>query len=133
MGAHSAVWQGYVDSSLMGSGQFDKAAILSYDFSDVEATSAGFTITPQELESIKAAFTSSDHAMTNGFTLGGDKFFSIKADARSLYGKKQKEGAVIVRTASCILVGHHSEAVQTPNAATAIEGVADYIIKATGA
>jgi profilin len=44
MGQHSAVWQGYVDSSLMGSGQFDKAAILSYDFSDVEAQSPNFKV-----------------------------------------------------------------------------------------
>ncbi|BCS30533.1 profilin [Aspergillus puulaauensis] len=127
MGAHSAIWQGYVDSSLMGSGQFDKAAILSPDFSGVEASSAGFSITPQEIQGIGSAFGDSSYAMQHGFTIGGEKFLAIKADDRSLYGKKGKEGAVIVRTASCIMVGHHTEAVQTTNAATAIEGVADYI------
>lgn len=30
--------------SLMGSGQFDKAAILSPDFSGVEAASSGFSV-----------------------------------------------------------------------------------------
>lgn len=31
-------------NSLMGSGQFDKAAILSHDCSGVEASSPGFTV-----------------------------------------------------------------------------------------
>ncbi|KAL4914397.1 profilin [Aspergillus aurantiobrunneus] len=127
MGAHSAIWQGYVDSSLMGSGQFDKAAILSPDFSGVEASSQGFTISPQEIQGIGSAFGDSTYAMQNGFSIGGEKFFAIKADERSVYGKKGKEGAVIVRTASCIMIGHHNEAVQTPNAAAAIEKVADYL------
>ncbi|KAL4945789.1 hypothetical protein BDV06DRAFT_184147 [Aspergillus oleicola] len=130
MGAHSAVWQGYVDSSLMGSGQFDKAAIISADFREVEATSAGFTISPQDISSIGSAFGDSSYAMQHGFTLGGEKFLAIKADERSVYGKKGKEGVIIVRTPSCILVGHHSEAVQTTNAAAAIEKVGDYLIGA---
>ncbi|KAL3481438.1 profilin [Aspergillus californicus] len=129
MGAHSAVWQGYVDSSLMGSGQFNKAAIISYDFSGVEASSAGFSISPQEIQGIGSAFGNSDYVMQNGFTIGGEKFLAIKADERSVYGKKGKEGAVIVRTPSCILVGQHGENVQTTNAAAAIEGVADYLIR----
>ncbi|KAI9372324.1 profilin [Aspergillus egyptiacus] len=127
MGAHSAIWQGYVDSSLMGSGQFDKAAIISYDFSGVEASSPGFTISPQEIQALGSAFGDSNYAMQNGFSIGGEKFFAIRADERSLYGKKGKEGVVVVRTASCIMIGHHGEAVQTTNAATAIEKVADYI------
>ncbi|KAL2849885.1 profilin [Aspergillus pseudoustus] len=65
--------------------------------------------------------------MQHGFTIGGEKFFAIRADDRSLYGKKGKEGAVVVRTVSCVMIGHHNEAVQTPNAAAALEKVADYI------
>ncbi|KAL4864318.1 hypothetical protein BDV12DRAFT_176310 [Aspergillus spectabilis] len=127
MGAHSAIWQGYVDSSLMGSGQFDKAAIISYDFSGVEASTPGFSVSPQELQGLGSAFGDSTYAMQHGFTIGGEKFLAIKADDRSLYGKKGKEGAVVVRTASAILIGHHPESIQTTNAAAAIEKVADYI------
>ncbi|KAL4762465.1 profilin [Aspergillus foveolatus] len=127
MGAHSAVWQQYVDSSLMGSGQFDKAAILSPDFSGVEASSPGFTISPQEIQGIGSAFGDSTWAMQNGVTIGGEKFLAIKADDQSVYGKKGKEGVVIVRTPSCIMIGHHTEAVQTTNAAAAIEKVGDYL------
>ncbi|RDW67315.1 profilin [Aspergillus mulundensis] len=111
----------------MGTGQFDKAAILSYDFSSVEAHSPGFTISPQEVQAIGSAFGDSTWAMQNGVTIGGEKFLAIKADEQSVYGKKGKEGVIIVRTPSCILVGHHSEATQTTNAAAAIEKVGDYL------
>ncbi|PTU20351.1 hypothetical protein P175DRAFT_0502487 [Aspergillus ochraceoroseus IBT 24754] len=111
----------------MGSGQFDKAAILSHDFSGVEASSPGFTISQEEITGLAAAFRDTGYAMQHGFHIGGEKFLAIKADERSLYGKKGKEGAIVVRAVSCIMVGHHTEAVQTTNAAAAIEKVADYI------
>ncbi|KAA8650271.1 profilin [Aspergillus tanneri] len=127
MGAHSAIWQGYVDSSLMGSGQFDKAAILSHDLSGVEAQSSGFTISPEELSGLISAYSSSDTARANGIVVGGEKFVVIRADDRSLYGKKGKEGIVIVRAKSCVMVTHHPDNVQTTNAATIVEKLVDYI------
>ncbi|KNG88621.1 profilin [Aspergillus nomiae NRRL 13137] len=145
MGAHSAVWQaspwndvanssvflstGYVDSSLMGSGQFDKAAILSHDLSGTEAYSPGFTISVEELKELAAAFDNSGVAMTNGFHVGGEKFVAIRADERSLYGKKGKEGIVVVKAKSCVMIAHHPETIQTTNAATVVENLVDYINK----
>ncbi|PLN79657.1 putative profilin [Aspergillus taichungensis] len=127
MGQHSAVWQGYVDSSLMGSGQFDKAAIVSYDFSDVEASTPGYTFSPQELSGLKGAYDNPAGAFGTGVTLAGDKFVVIRSDGTSVYGKKGKEGVIIVKTPSAILVAHHGENVQTPNAATVVENLGDYI------
>ncbi|PWY79208.1 Profilin/allergen [Aspergillus heteromorphus CBS 117.55] len=127
MGQHSAIWQGYVDSSLMGSGQFDKAAILSHDISGVEASSPGFSISPSELQGLVSAFASTDNAWGSGITVGGEKFVTIKADERSLYGKKGKEGIVVVKAVSCVMVAHHAENAQTTNAATVVENLVDYI------
>ncbi|KAB8245666.1 profilin [Aspergillus flavus] len=128
MSGHSAVWQGYVDSSLMGSGLFDKAAVLSYNLSGIEAKSSGFSISAEELQGLAAAFAQSNVAMANGIKVGGEKFVAIKADDRSLYGKKGKEGIIVVKTPSCVLVAHHGENVQTTNASAAVEKIADYII-----
>ncbi|KAJ5652896.1 hypothetical protein N7486_001187 [Penicillium sp. IBT 16267x] len=130
MGAHSAVWQGYVDSSLMGSGQFDKAGILAADFSGLEAQSPTFTLTQDDINSLAVAFTNPDDAFAKGFSIGGEKFVAIKADARSLYGKKGKEGAIVVRASSCTMIAHHGENVQTTNAATVVENLVDYLNKA---
>ncbi|KAE8157702.1 Profilin/allergen [Aspergillus tamarii] len=129
MGAHSAVWQGYVDSSLMGSNQFDKAAILSHDLSGTEAYSSGFTISHDELKGLAAAFADSSAAFANGLKVGGEKFVTIRADDRSLYGKKDKEGIVVVKAKSCVMIAHHPETIQTPNAATVVENLVDYINK----
>ncbi|CAL5871595.1 uncharacterized protein PFLUO_LOCUS5848 [Penicillium psychrofluorescens] len=127
MGQHSAIWQGYVDSSLMGSGQFDKAGILAADFSGLEASSPGFQLSQDDINTLAAAFSSSDNAFANGFSIGGEKLVTIKADERSLYGKKGKEGAIVVRATSCTIIAHHGESVQTTNAATVVENLVDYI------
>ncbi|KAF7587294.1 hypothetical protein BBP40_007425 [Aspergillus hancockii] len=112
---------------LMGSGQFDKAGILSHDLSGVEASSPGFTISPQELSELAAGFANSDNVMASGVHIGGEKFVAIRADDRSIYAKKGKEGIVIVKAKSCVMVAHHPENVQTPNAATVVENLVDYI------
>ncbi|OQE29055.1 hypothetical protein PENFLA_c004G01647 [Penicillium flavigenum] len=127
MGEHSAIWQGYVDSSLMGSGQFDKAGILAADFSGLEAASPGFTLSQEEINSLISAYTSSGNAFANGVSVCGEKFVAIRADERSVYGKKGKEGVVIARASSCTIIAHHNESVQTTNAATVVENLVDYL------
>ncbi|KAJ5467940.1 hypothetical protein N7475_005692 [Penicillium sp. IBT 31633x] len=118
---------GYVDSSLMGSGQFDKAGILAADFSGVEAASPGFALSQEEINSLITAYTSSDQAFANGFSVCGEKFVTIKADERSVYGKKGKEGVIVARASSCTIIAHHGESVQTTNAATVVENLVDYL------
>ncbi|OQD98243.1 hypothetical protein PENVUL_c073G04008 [Penicillium vulpinum] len=141
MGEHSAIWQSYVDSSLMGSGQFDKAGILAADFSGVEASSPGFTLSQDEINSLITAYTSSDQAFAGGFSVCGEKFVTIRADERSVYGKKVKilvpfdrsaplegkEGVIIARASSCTIIAHHGDTVQTTNAATVVENLVDYL------
>ncbi|EPS26373.1 Profilin-2 [Penicillium oxalicum] len=127
MGAHSATWQAYVDSSLMGSGQFQKAGVLAADFSGLEAATPGFALSQEDINSLASAFTSSDNAFANGFSIAGEKYVCIKADERSLYGKKGKEGAIVVRASACTMIGVHGATVQTTNAATVVENLIDYI------
>jgi profilin len=111
----------------MGSGQFDKAGILAADFSGLEAASPGFTLSQEEINSLISAYTSSDNAFANGISVGGDKFVVIRADERSVYGKKGKEGIIVVRASACTMIAHHGESVQTTNAATVVENLVDYI------
>ncbi|OJJ50707.1 hypothetical protein ASPZODRAFT_126633 [Penicilliopsis zonata CBS 506.65] len=124
-----SAWQPYVDSSIMGSGQFDKAAVLSYDIAKVEAGTPGYTITDKEIESIRELYKTPSNAFAHGITIGGEKFFAIKADERSLYGKKGKEGIVLVKSKSCVFVAHHTETAQTPTAAIVLENLVDYVNK----
>lgn len=38
-----------------------------------------------------------------------------------------KEGIIVVKAVSCVIVAHHPESVQTTNASNAVEGLVDYI------
>ena len=66
---------------------------------------------------------------STGLHIAGERFVVLKADDRSIYGKKGREGVVIVKTKMAILVTHYPEAVQPGAAANTVEQLADYLIK----
>lgn len=46
---------------------------------------------------------------------------------RSTNPEQNKEGAIVVRASACTIIAHHTENVQTPNAAAVVEKLVDYI------
>lgn len=60
--------------------------------------------------------------------MAGEKFFTLRSDERSLYGKKGKEGVVIVKTQQAILVAHYPESVQPGAATNTVEQLGDYLL-----
>jgi len=126
-------WQAYVDSSLVGSGHLDKAAIVSAAGDSVWATTAGFTISPTEMKAVVAALTekaATEKLWTDGIHIAGERFVVFKAEDRSIYGRKGREGIIICKTTQAILVAHYGENVIAGNAATTVEQLADYLVKA---
>ncbi|CAO1598559.1 MAG: hypothetical protein LQ349_006276 [Xanthoria aureola] len=124
-------WQAYVDTSLVSSGNIDKAAIFNSEGSSVWASSPGFTVAPAEIKAVVASFADKDDVkkvQSEGFHIASEKFFTLKSDERSLYGKKGKEGVVVVKTQQAILVAHYPESVQPGSAATTVEQLGDYLI-----
>ncbi|KAL1954517.1 hypothetical protein VTO42DRAFT_1077 [Malbranchea cinnamomea] len=126
-------WQAYVDTSLVGSGHVDKAAIFDAKGSSVWAASPGFSVSPQEIQAIVASFTNPPEGQlkdvqTNGFNVCGEKYFALQSDESRLYGKKGKEGVVIVKTKQALLVAHYPETVQPGQATNTVETLADYLI-----
>ncbi|KAK8106294.1 uncharacterized protein PG998_003242 [Apiospora kogelbergensis] len=126
-------WQAYVDDSLVKSGHIDKAAIISVAGDSVWATSAGFTIKPEEMKNIANIVTgaagASDKALAEGVHVGGERYVVFKSEDRSLYGRQGRTGILAVKTTQAILVGHYGEGVQAGNAAQTVEALADYLIK----
>ncbi|ETW75283.1 hypothetical protein HETIRDRAFT_412476 [Heterobasidion irregulare TC 32-1] len=120
-------WQAYVDSNLVGSGKIAKAAILGLQ-GGVWATSAGYTLSVDEQKAAVAAFSHPDQAQANGFRLAGQKFFTLVANDRSVYGKKQADGAILVKTKQAILVAEYIAPIQAGEATPVVEGLADYLI-----
>jgi profilin len=119
-------WQSYVDQQLVGSGNFEKAALLGHDGSSW-AASPGFTIS--EAAAIAALAKDPKKVLQNGVTVAGVKYLGIKGDERSAYGKKGSAGVCIVKTNQVIIIGVYKEGQQPGNAATTIEKLADYLIE----
>jgi len=122
-------WQAYVDSSLIGSGHVDKGAIYSAKGDSVWATSAGFTISPAEIQEIVTGLSGSyDKLYAEGLHVAGEKFVLTKAEDRSLYARKGREGVVIVKTTQAILIAHYKDGMIAGNSAQTVEQLADYLI-----
>ncbi|KAI0175925.1 profilin [Hypoxylon sp. FL1284] len=126
-------WQAYVDSSLVGSGHIDKAAIISVAGDSVWAASSGFTLKPDEMKNLVNILTAGgsavDKAHADGFHVVGERFVVLKVDDRSLYGRQGRTGVCVVKTKQAIIVGHYGENVSAGNATQTVEALADYLIK----
>eukprot|EP01087_Luapelamoeba_hula_P005368 TRINITY_DN15446_c0_g1_i1.p3 TRINITY_DN15446_c0_g1~~TRINITY_DN15446_c0_g1_i1.p3 ORF type:complete len:127 (+),score=21.67 TRINITY_DN15446_c0_g1_i1:312-692(+) len=121
-------WQTYVDSNLVGSQALKRAAIFGHDAGQW-ATSSGLTIQPAEVQKLVAAFKDPSGIRAAGIYLAGDKYFALKADDRSIYGKKGAAGCVCVKTGKAVLIGLYDESQQPGAAANVVEKVADYLIQ----
>jgi len=78
---------------------------------------------------VVAAFKDPASVFASGITIDGVKYLGIKADARSLYGKKGTAGVVVVKTGQAILIGVYNETAQPGNATNTVEKLADYLIE----
>ncbi|KAH9919491.1 profilin [Epithele typhae] len=120
-------WQAYVDSNLIGSGKVSKAAIIGLA-GGVWASSAGFTLTPEEQTKIVSMFNNAEEARTHGIRLSGNKFFTLSANDRSIYGKKGGDGCVLVKTKQAVLVTEYNAPIQAGECTPTVESLADYLI-----
>eukprot|EP01097_Dermamoeba_algensis_P010892 TRINITY_DN825_c0_g1_i1.p1 TRINITY_DN825_c0_g1~~TRINITY_DN825_c0_g1_i1.p1 ORF type:complete len:128 (-),score=25.84 TRINITY_DN825_c0_g1_i1:53-436(-) len=121
-------WQTYVDSNLVGTGRVAKAAIVGLD-GNTWATSPGFMVPPNEVVSLTNLYKNPSETFSNGINFAGKKYLAVKADNRSIYGKKGPGGCVIVKTGKALLVAIYEEGQQPGNAATVVEKVADYLLE----
>jgi len=128
-------WQAYVDTGLVGTGHIDKAAIFDSAGTSPWATSPGFTVSPDEMKAIIASFIPPAKpddvkaVQASGFFVGGEKYVALRSDESRLYGKKGKEGIVIVKTKQALLIAHYPETVQPGSATNTVEMMGEYLSK----
>jgi len=120
-------WQAYIDN-LQASGKIDHAAIYSKAGDSVWAKSSGFDLSGSEMKDIISGFDNSSGLQSKGLHAQGVKYFLLRSDERSIYGKKGAEGLVIVRTKQAILLAHYPEGIQPGEATKIVEQLADYLI-----
>ncbi|BFZ53919.1 profilin, required for normal timing of actin polymerization in response to thermal stress [Savitreella phatthalungensis] len=124
-------WQAYIDSSLLGTGKIDKAGIYSRAGDSTWAKSAGFDLSADELKAIARGFDDNGGIQGSGIKLQGEKYLTIRAEDRSIYGKKGNKGVIAVRTKQALVIGHYPESTQPGEAAKIVEALADYLIQAS--
>ena len=127
-------WTQYTDH-LLSTGKLDKAAIFSASGTtppsggnSLWAESGSFTIANDEIEKIDAGFSDSSTLQARGIHIEGAKYFLLRADERSIYGKQSDHGIICVRTNSAIIIAHYPSGVQAQEATAVVENMVDYLI-----
>jgi len=120
-------WQAYVDTNLVGSGKISKAAIVGQQ-GGIWAATAGFTLAQDEQNALLTAHANAEKTQSSGLRVAGEKYFTLSANERSVYGKKGANGIIVVKTKQAILVCVYEAPIQAPEATPVAEGLADYLI-----
>ena len=81
-----------------------------------------------ELLAIATTFKDPSTAFANGVRLGGVKYLCLRADDRSIYGKKELNGLVLVKTKKAILISRYDETISPGSCTKETEELADYLI-----
>ncbi|KLU82740.1 profilin [Magnaporthiopsis poae ATCC 64411] len=124
-------WQAYVDSSLVGTGHIDKAAIISAAGDSEWATSAGFKLEASEMKNIADILSNTngarDRALAEGMHICKERYVVTTADDNSIYARQGRSGICIAKSQQAILVGHHNEQAIAGNAVAATGALVDYL------
>ncbi|PFH61045.1 hypothetical protein XA68_18362 [Ophiocordyceps unilateralis] len=122
----------YVDSSLVGSGHVDKAAIISAAGDSTWAASPGFELKPNEMKIIASIAAGDEEAKTkaysDGLYLAGNRYVMARADDGKIYARSGKIGVAIAKTTQAIVIGHHGENQVAGNTTSTVESLAQYLI-----
>eukprot|EP01099_Mayorella_cantabrigiensis_P003098 TRINITY_DN2416_c0_g1_i1.p1 TRINITY_DN2416_c0_g1~~TRINITY_DN2416_c0_g1_i1.p1 ORF type:complete len:145 (-),score=50.52 TRINITY_DN2416_c0_g1_i1:37-417(-) len=121
-------WQAYVDEQLVKTKAVNQGAIIGHD-GNTWATSPGFTVSPADGKALVGLFSNPTDASAKGINAGGNKYITVKADNRSIYGKKGPGGIVTVKTGKAVVIAVYGEGQQPGNAANVVEKLADYLIE----
>jgi len=125
-------WQAYVDQSLVGTGNIDKAIICDITGKTIWAATPGFSIPEGERKVIVESFSDTSNpkaVVEHGIHINGEKFITLDSDNESLKAKKGKEGIIVIKTTQALLIGHHPADVQTTVAYSSVAELAEYLIK----
>jgi len=115
---------------MVASGHVDKGAIYSVKGDSKWAASPGFDVSATEMKEIINGLSGKvDSLYADGLHVGGERYVITKAEDRSLYARKGRDGVVIVKTKQAILIAHYDETMIAGNSAATVEQLADYLIK----
>ncbi|EKM77776.1 hypothetical protein AGABI1DRAFT_115039 [Agaricus bisporus var. burnettii JB137-S8] len=107
-----------------------KAAILVVQGEHIWVVSSdGYNLSTDEQKAIVAGLSNPDHVQATGIRADGKKFLTIRAEPERIYGKKQADGIIIVKTVQTVIVVEYAAPVQAAEATVHVERYAqDHLI-----
>ncbi|TOF85675.1 hypothetical protein CGJ15_25785 [Vibrio parahaemolyticus] len=118
-------WNTYVEN-LENTNNVAKAAICGQDGS-TWACSQGWNISPQEAQTLAAAFKDSSVLVEKGMFVGGERFVYLSGDDEVLRGRKGQTGLHVSKTKSAIIIGFYQDPTQPSQCAKEVDNVAEYL------
>jgi len=122
----SNAWQPYVDDQLIGTKHCSKGLICGLD-GGVWAISKGFAPVGKELQNICNAFNDPSGIVSSGLFLEGKKYFTLRTDNQSVYGKLGQGGCCCCKTNGCVVIGVYSEGTQPGQCNQVVERLAQWL------
>ncbi|XP_057305826.1 profilin-4-like [Hydractinia symbiolongicarpus] len=119
--------QSVLQDNLTSTGHVEDCAIFTRKDVALRACSSGFMLTEKEMQDLENAFHDCSETRTNGINLKDVHYKIIRADKYSIYGKKDKQGIVLTKTATLILLSLFSEDMYPGVCVEATEKLSDYL------
>ena len=122
----SEAFQGYIDQSLIGSGNMHSACIAGMD-GNYWAYGGDYVPQPDELKDIIKCLDSPDLAREKGVHIATQKYFVLRAEPGLMYVKLGAGGACIGKSDTAVVIGVYGEGVAPPACNMTVEGIIKYL------
>lgn len=112
--------------SLISTSHVEKCALLNIENYSVKASSIGYEITSQDIETIIDCFSNPTLARERGIFFNESNYTCLRADEDSIYAKNGNKGLVMVHTLNHVLMGTYAENMYPSVCVEAVEKLAEY-------
>lgn len=118
--------QNLLHEALIATGHVENGAIIRKKDISLRASSAGFSLTNDQMERFVTAFRDPPRTREEGLYFNDRKYQCVRADTSSIYAKYEKIGVVLVKTGSLIVVGTYNDNMYPSVCVEAVEKLASY-------
>lgn len=119
--------QSLLDDSLIATSNVEHSVIFRRKDVKLRANSTNFTLSNQEMEELANLFLNCSDTRSNGINLKGTCYKTIRADRFSIYGKRNNEGVVLIRSSTLIILATYSSEMYASICVEAAEKLGDYL------
>ncbi|XP_071818457.1 profilin-4-like isoform X2 [Apostichopus japonicus] len=118
--------QNLLHEALIDTRHVENGAIIRRKDVSLRASSAGFSLSNDQMERFVAAFRDPPRTREEGLFFNERKYKCVRADTSSIYAKCDKIGVVLVKTGSLIVVGTYNDNMYPSVCIEAVEKLASY-------